>query len=156
MVLIPPLNQHLQPIFQHKVTGARILANNITSNTPLRGYCDIFILLPLLRNLNLKYDTLLLLRNFNDYLTLSLTISINKSSEPILPDFHKVDPSTHMFDYLVPPEIITNHPHSYHNHFLLYQVLSKYIPDSINSSSAALDYEPPQHVITANDVLMML
>ena len=30
-----PLNQNIQPMFQQKFTRARIIANNITSNTPL-------------------------------------------------------------------------------------------------------------------------
>ena len=43
-----PLNHHLQTIFQHKVTGARIIAKNITSFTLLHGDCDIHMLPPFL------------------------------------------------------------------------------------------------------------
>ena len=51
------LNQHLQPISQNKVTGARILP-------PLRGYCGICRLLPLLHNITLHNDILLGLNIF--------------------------------------------------------------------------------------------
>ena len=34
------LNKYIQPIFQHKVTRERILANNITADTPFCGDCD--------------------------------------------------------------------------------------------------------------------
>ena len=59
-----PLNQHLQPIFKHKVNGARILYNNITADTPHYGDCDIHKILPLITSITLHDDTLLILKNF--------------------------------------------------------------------------------------------
>ena len=102
MVLISPLNQHLQPIFQHEVTGSRILAKTITEDTPLCDNYDLARLILLISNLNLHNETLLGINNFYDEFTLALTASIKKSSKPILHDLQFFDHNTPMFDYLVP------------------------------------------------------
>ena len=108
-----PLNQHLQPIFKNKFNGSRIISIKITSYTTLFGDCDLDRLLPLLHNINLQNDALLDLNNFYNEIYLSLTASIKKVYEPIILDFHKVDPTTLLFDYLVPHETRTNRPHDY-------------------------------------------
>ena len=108
-----PLNQHLQPIFKNKLNGSRIISIKITSYTTLFGDCDLDRLLPLLHNINLQNDALLDLNNFYNEIYLSLTASIKKVYEPIILDFHKVDPTTLLFDYLVPYETSTNRPHAY-------------------------------------------
>ena len=64
MFLIPPSINISKLIFQHKVTGARSIAKNITEDTLLCGDCDLHRLLPLLRNLTLRDDNLLGIKNF--------------------------------------------------------------------------------------------
>ena len=56
-----PFNQHLQRRFQPSVTGRQVISDNATANTPLltQNGCDHSKLLPLLRNLTLKDDTLI-------------------------------------------------------------------------------------------------
>ena len=112
MSLIPPSITSLTHILL-KIIVSWILANKITADTPLCAKCDLTRFLTLLCNLNIQNDTLLGLNNFYDEINLPLTASIKQAYKPILPDFQKVDPTTPLFEYLVPTEKITNHPHAY-------------------------------------------
>ena len=151
-----PLNQNLQPIFQHKFTWEHILANNIAADKHLCEDCDCIILIPLLCNININDENLLVLKNFYDELTLSLTPSINQASKNIIYYLHNVDTTTPLFEYLVPPETSTNSHHAYQTYLMLSQVLDKDIPNYINISASTFPYKDLQHVITYDDGCMML
>ena len=74
-------------------------------DTPILGDCDIQKILPLILNLTLHDDTLLLLNNLYEVITLYLVVSIKQDFSTILPYLLQVDPTTTLFDLIVPPEI---------------------------------------------------
>ena len=53
-----------------------------------------------------------------------------------------------MFDHLVPPTSIPWYPRAYQTYLVMSRILSKTIPNSINSSAAPLAYNALQHIIT--------
>ena len=135
----------------------RILANNITVNRLLCGYCDIHRLLTLTHNITLHDETLLGQRNYYEKIKLSHTASIKQTSTPIFPHFlYQSDPTTPMFDLLVLPERSPNHPHAYQTYLILSRDFAKFTPNLIKRSAATFSYKELQHVITENDGWKML
>ena len=73
------INQCISPLFQAPVTGVQQILNKPADDNPLPGIgdCNLSKLIKLLRNLSLKDDTLIVLKNY-DGINLYLTASINK------------------------------------------------------------------------------
>ena len=141
-------NQSLPSLFQKKVTGTQIPTNNITIDKPLLSECVLSRLLPLLLNLNLHDDTLIGIKNLYYDINISLTDSIKKSSNPVLPIFHNVDPTTPLFDYQFSPEKSPIWPQYYHTYIMMYRSLATDILNSINSYALPFSYKSLQHDIT--------
>ena len=59
---VTSLNQHLPPLYRHKVTGAKLLTNKPTADTSILGYCGLSRLLALLCILDFHNDSLLALK----------------------------------------------------------------------------------------------
>ena len=132
---VTPLNKHLPPIYQHKVTAAQIIANNTTEDTPLSEKCDLSRLLNLLHSLILYNYTLLSLKDYNHKLTLNITASVKLASEIILTDLKTFDPTTTLFTPLVPPVSSPRQPKTYWTYIMLSRVLDKDIVNSIKISA---------------------
>ena len=76
-----PEDQILQHQFQPAVTGHQRIAENSTDNTPppsQKMVATFTKIIPLLRNLHLKDETLIDMKNFYDDMNLNLMNSINK------------------------------------------------------------------------------
>ena len=112
-------NQHLQPIFHHKVTGACIISNNITDDTPLLVDCDIHRPLPLLLNITLNNDTLLLIKNFMTILPCPSLNPPGKLTHPSYLNSTEFIPSIICLTFWHPLESIPNRPQAYHTYIIL-------------------------------------
>ena len=113
-----------------------------------------FKLLPLPKNLTLKYDTLITLI-FCDEITLNLTSSIKKS-RPIILDFPHIGPSKSLLHLQVPSVGDLFHDKYFQTYIIMYQSLSKAITNSILRPNAPLAYKALQHFITEDVVWIIL
>ena len=82
------------PFQPSHITGVQPISDNTTADTPLisEGECDLAKLIPFFLNLNLWNDTMIVLQNNYQDITLYITEFINYTT-PIHMHFHKVGPN---------------------------------------------------------------
>ena len=97
------VDQCIQSQFQPSITVHQRITKKSTADTPLlaQHYGDLSKMIPVLRNLYTKEDTLIYLKNFYDDINLSFTSSIHKSL-PFLLEFHRVDSYKSLINLLDP------------------------------------------------------